>query len=165
MALLTVRPSVEEIRRAASLFAFLEPGDVVELRLPGSTKGTISAYFDDPEKLVEAAAELSGRFGTSIYFTLNQVRRDLLARSANRVTYYSRHTTKDNEILCRRWLPIDINPVRPAGIPSTDQEHEAAIVLAYKMDDELLALGWPAGSILDSGNGAQILYRVDLPNV
>src|SRR5712664_1459990 len=97
-----------EIRRAVNLFAFLERGDVVELRLPGSTKGTISAYFNDPEKLVEAAAELSGSFGAPVYFTLNQVRRDLLARSANRVTRYSRYTTKDNEILRLRWLPIDI---------------------------------------------------------
>ena len=31
----------------------------------------------------------------------------------------------------RRWLPIDIDPRRPAGIPSTDEEHDAAICLAH----------------------------------
>src|SRR5205823_4320301 len=40
----------------------------------------------------------------------------------------------------------------------------AAICLAHKMSGELEAQGWPAGIIVDSGNGAQILYRIDLPN-
>jgi len=61
-------------------------------------------------------------------------------------------------------LPIDIDPIRPAGIPSTDQEHDAAINLAHKLSADLETQGWPAGIILDSGNGAQILYRIDLPN-
>jgi len=134
---------VGEIRRAVNTFVFLECDDVVELRLPGSTKGTISGYFDNPEKLVKAAAELSGHYGASCYFTLNKVRRDLLARSANHVTRYSRYTTKDDDILQRRWLPIDIDPIRPAGIPSTDHEHEAAISLAHKVSRELEAQGWP----------------------
>src|SRR5204863_2777338 len=137
---------------------------VVELRLPKSTKGTICGYFDHPEKLTEVAAELSGHFGASCYFTLNQVRRDLLARSVNRVTHYSRHTTSDDEILRRRWLPIDIDPVRPSGISSTDEEHKAAICLAQQISSEVRDENWPAGMIINSGNGAQILYRIDLPN-
>ena len=155
---------IEQARRAARVLAFLEPGDVIELRVPGSTKGTVCGYFDFPEKLVIAAAELSGRYSANCYFTLNEVRRDLLARSANHVTRYSRHTTKDDEILRRRWLPVDIDPVRPAGISSTASEHDAAIMLAKKMCAELSAEGWPAGTVIDSGNGAQILYRVDLAN-
>src|SRR5919201_2020516 len=91
-----VQVDIGEIRRAGGLFMFPKPGDVTELRLPGSTKGTISGYFDQPEKLVEAAAALSGRFGAPVYFTLNQVRPDLLARSYNCVTQYSKYTTKDN---------------------------------------------------------------------
>src|SRR5438270_10385089 len=104
----------EEVRRAAFLSAFLEPGDVVEVRLPGSSKGTISGYFVDPDKFSRAVVEVSSRFHASCYFTLNQLRPDLLARSHNRLTHYSRHTTKDDEILRRRWLLIDIDPKRPS---------------------------------------------------
>src|SRR5207249_4472997 len=64
----------------------------------------------------------------------------------------------------RRWLPIDIDPVRPAGISSTDQEHDAATRLAHKISADLQAEGWPSGITVDSGNGAQILFRIDLPN-
>ena len=155
---------VDEILAAIRLLAFLEAGDVVELRLPQSTKGTISGYFDDPDKLAMAASELSGRFSASCYFTLNQLRRDLLARSANRLKQYSRHTTKDDEILRRRWLPVDFDPIRPAGISSTNEKHEAAICLAHTVSVELGEFGWPTGIIIDSGNGAQILYKIDLPN-
>ena len=158
------RPDVGEIRRAINLLAFFEPGDVVELRLPQSTKQTISGYFNDPDTLVEAAAAVSGRFNASVYFTLNQVRPELLARSVNRVSRYSKFTTSDQDILRRRWLPLDFDPVRPAGISSTDKEHETAIAMANDVNSELQAQGWPSGIIMDSGNGAQMLFRVDLPN-
>lgn len=153
---------IDEIRRATNLLAFPEPGDVVELRLPGSTKQTISGYFNDPEKLVEAAAAVSGRFNAGVYFTLNPVRPQLLARSVNRLSHFSKFATSDQDILQRRWLPLDFDPVRPAGISSTDKEHEAAITMACQVNSELQAQGWPNGIILDSGNGAQLLFRVNL---
>lgn len=159
-----IRFDAEEARRAAHALAFLDAGDVVELRLIGSTKGVISGYFDAIEKLVKAAGELSGKFDASCYFTLNPMRRDLLSRCANRVKNFSRYTTADADILRRRYLPIDLDPLRPAGISSTDAEHDAAITLARKISVELSAYGWPVGTVIDSGNGAQILHRIDLPN-
>jgi P4 family phage/plasmid primase-like protien len=155
---------IEEVRRALHLFAFLDPDDVVEVRLPGSSKGTISGYFDNREKLVQAIADVSGRFHASCYFTLNSVRPDLLARSVNRLTYYSRSTTKDKDIRHRSWLLVDIDPNRPEGIPTTDPEHESAIRLAKRVSNELGAQGWPEGIVVDSGNGAHVLYRINLPN-
>jgi hypothetical protein len=154
----------EETRRALRVLAFVDPGDVVEMRAPHSQKGTLSGYFDDAEKMLKAAAEISGRCGATVYFTLNSMNRDLLARSVNHVTKYAKNTTTDANILRLRFLPLDLDPVRPAGISSTDAEHDAAIALAKKINAELVAQGWPQGTVIDSGNGAQILYRVDLPN-
>ena len=31
------------------------PGDVVELRMPGTTQGTIAGFFDDMDKLAKAS--------------------------------------------------------------------------------------------------------------
>src|SRR5438034_4036165 len=43
----------------ASLKLFLEAGGVAELRVPHTTRGTVSGYFDDPDKLAEAAGAWS----------------------------------------------------------------------------------------------------------
>ncbi|MCX6694580.1 MAG: hypothetical protein NT074_08580, partial [Methanomicrobiales archaeon] len=73
-------------------------------------------------------------------------------------------TTADEDIVRRRWLPIDIDPVRPSGVSSSDQEHEAAIEKAGRMGAFLAEKGFPAPLVADSGNGAHVLYRIDLPN-
>ncbi|MDP6063850.1 MAG: hypothetical protein QGI49_03565, partial [SAR202 cluster bacterium] len=153
----------EEIRSALSLL--VEQGEVVELRVPGTSRGTCSGYFDDGQLLGDAAVELSGQ-GPGVYITLNRVDPTLLARANNRVRDFVRQgdCTKDEDILRRRFLPIDFDAVRPAGISSTKEEHSAAILKATECRQWLTERGWPAPILADSGNGAHLLLRVDLPN-
>jgi hypothetical protein len=95
--------------------------------------------------------------------TFNPVRPDLLARSDNRLTR-ARHTTRDADILCLRWLYVDIDPLRPAEISSTDAELAAALARrdAILGDQPGLAAAAVWGC---SGNGAWILVRLpDYPN-
>src|SRR5262249_11210167 len=72
-------------------------------------------------------------------------------------------TTNDNNILCRRWLPIDADPRRPSGISSTDAEKAKALEVVLAIRYYLNGLGWPAPILADSGNGYHLLYRLDLP--
>jgi len=102
-------------------------GQVVELRSSGTTKGTISGYFDDLDALAATATELSGTV-PGVYVTLNPVNATLLARAKNRVENYVKHTTSDTDILRRLWLPIDLDPVRPSGISSSEGEHQGGRV-------------------------------------
>lgn len=146
-----------------SLSLLIEPGAVAELRVPSTPKGTVSGYFDDPRLLSDAAAALSGK-APGVYVTLNRVRPDLLARAANKTIPYAKHTTGDADIVRRCWLPIDFDPVRPAGISSTDAEHQAALELAEKCREWLGSQGWPSPIFADSGNGAHLLYKIDLNN-
>ncbi len=136
---------------------------VRELRIPNTGKGTVSGYFDDLDKCALAAEEWSGR-APGIYITLNPVDSNLLARSANRLTQYAKHTTSDSDILGRSWLPIDLDPVRPAGISSTDEEHGLALARAEQISAFLKEQGWPDPVFGDSGNGAHLLYAIDLPD-
>lgn len=76
---------------------------------------------------------------------------------------YARETTADRDILNRRWLPLDFDAVRPAGISSTNVEHEAALDRAQQCREWLRSQGWPEPIFADSGNGAHLLYRVGLP--
>src|SRR5437879_5705216 len=106
----------EEIKRSVALF--LEPGAVIELRVPKAGRdGTISGYFANPDQLARAAAAVDGK-GPGIYVTLNPVMPDLLARASGRLKSRADFTTSDGEILRRRCLLLDFDPRRPAGISS-----------------------------------------------
>ncbi|HEU5139099.1 MAG TPA: YfjI family protein, partial [Bacillales bacterium] len=147
-----------------SLNVLFNSGDVVEMRIPKAGKyRTISGYFDNGKALSEAAATYSGKYA-GVYVTLNPVHKGLLARSNNKAASYAANTTSDNNILKRCWFYIDFDPKRPAGISSTDEEHAAAIERAKKVRDKLLNNGFPSPILADSGNGAHLLYRIDLPN-
>jgi hypothetical protein len=99
-----------------------------------------------------------------IYFVPNVVNPALLARAHNRMRPAGREpTTADHDILRRRWLLIDADAKRPAGISSSDVEHEAAIELAFRIRAELDVEGWPRPIVADSGNGAHLMSRIDGP--
>ncbi len=159
-------------RPARSILAALElllaPGAVAELRAIGRDGRVASGYFDDPALLAEKAEILDDATEfQGIYVTLNPVNPALLARRANRVQ--SRlsgkdATTADADIVRRRWLPIDLDPVRPSGVSSSADEHAAAIARGDAIREFLGRQGWPAPIAADSGNGAHLLYRIDLPN-
>jgi hypothetical protein len=144
----------------------MEPGGVHELRiLNAGRERTISGYFDDPMKLARAATELdaTGRY-PGIYITLNPGNPDLLARARNRALPYAKATTSDKDITRRRWLLIDSDPKRVSGISSTDAEHGRAITTACGVLDDLRGAGFGDPVVCDSGNGAHLLYRIDMPN-
>ncbi len=151
-----------------ALGLLLAPGSVAELRALGADGRISSGYFDSPERLADAVEPMDAAGGyRGIYVTLNPVDPALLARRANRVEPRLGRgdaTTADGDIVRRRWLPIDIDPFRPSGVSATADEHAAAIALAEGIRDALGAEGWPAPVVADSGNGAHLLYRVDLPN-
>jgi hypothetical protein len=79
-------------------FRLLVPaGAVVELRALGTPQAVISGYFNDLDQLVRGAARLSGK-AEGVYITANPVKRDLLARAANRTKSFVKTTTGDEDI-------------------------------------------------------------------
>jgi hypothetical protein len=152
----------DEILHAISLL--FEPGDVVEVRIPKTRAGVVAGYFDDHTKLAVAIHDADGRYrATGVYYVVNKIDPALLGRAYNRLRERAEFTTADNNILRRRWLPIDLDPVRPAGISSSEEEHSAAIRRAQTIADDM-EKEWGRPIIGDSGNGAHLLYRIDLPN-
>ena len=154
-----------EIRNAVDILA--APGGVAEVRALADGV-THSGYFDDYESLARAVEALDADPSVAgIYVTLNAVNPALLARRANRIKMrLSRKdaTTADADILRRRWLPVDIDPVRPSGVSSTDEEHDAALEASNRIAGYLAEQGFPEPIRADSGNGAHLLYRIDLEN-
>src|ERR1017187_6168088 len=106
----------------AAAHVLFEPGQVVEVRVPKAGKlRTISGYFDDFEKMAMALAQLEVSRYAGVYWTLNSVNRALLSRAENKVKPFADVTTSDVDILHRRWLPVDLDPKRPAGIRSEER--------------------------------------------
>lgn len=85
-----------------------------------------AGWFDDVDALIVEASRLRGISG---YCTLNPVHPDLLKASEdsrNKLTWV-KTATDDEQITCLRWLYVDIDPVRPPDISSTDDELKAAL--------------------------------------
>jgi hypothetical protein len=101
---------------------------------------------------------------TGVYVTINPLVPELLARSFNRLRVaYEKHSASDANVLRRRWLLIDVDPVRIAGISATDTEKEAARRVLDGVREDLDGRGWPRPLVLDSGNGFHLWYPIDLP--
>ncbi len=125
---------------------------------------TVVGYYEG-DHLAKAADDIAQYDGqTQIYVTLNPVRRDLLARAANHLIPNARIAASDKDILCRMWLPVDVDPKRPSGISSTDAELRAAIERCNDIATELNGYGAQVIKGM-SGNGGHLLVRLpNLPN-
>lgn len=152
---------------AKALDHLLPPGQVVELRAPDANAGrnytcTVSGYYDDPVKL---AVDAAGIDAPGVYFTLNPADPRLLARRNNRLKQCrdKEPTTADKDIVRRRWLFVEVDPVRPSGICASGGEKAEAGHVADAVAVYLRGEGWPDPLAIDSGNGFYLLYRVDLP--
>lgn len=162
------KPLFDKDAVTAALRLILAPGQVTELRCLEATlgtdrwSGTLTGYFDDPAKLAPALAKVSSAKG--IYFTPNPINPALLARAKNRIRKAPKgESTQDTDVVRRHWLLIDADAVRPAGISSSASEHDAAIQRSRDVYRYLKAAGWPDPIPGDSGNGAHLMYRIDLP--
>ena len=157
-----------EITHALRLW--FQAGDVFEVRVLDAVSADYrrehieSGYFDYEHisAVLEALKRLLSFRG--VYVTVNPVNPDLLARAVNRLRPAGRNpTTADTDIVRRRWLLIDCDPRRASGVSSSNAEHESALAKAREIRDGLSSLGWPKPVLTDSGNGAQLMYRIDLP--
>jgi len=128
----------------------------------------LRGFFDDPDQAVEEIKKYDGDQATiGIFAVLNRIDPDSLKKRHikidNRIG--KGQSTKDQDILRRCWLPIDIDPIRPAGVMATDQEKEAARKAIAWINSLLTSdHDWPDPVVVDSGNGYHDLFRIDLPN-
>lgn len=142
-----------ECRRALAVLA--DPAAGCELAGPPHGRPTTTCLpGDDLDGLVEAARRYAAG-GNHVYYRLNPVPVGL-GRSA-----------RTADVLHRRWLMVDCDPVRAEpnkADPASDAEREQAHALAGDVLAELVCeQGCPAPVVVDSGNGVQLLWRVDLP--
>lgn len=169
--------AAEQVASCVAIFA--DPEHVVELRAlrcNGKKNCTRAGYYDrDHYETLGRNAIAINRYSPALYFTLNPVRRGRLAPDAGQQNKHkivrASQATSDSDIVCRRWILIDIdgfrrdeNGQRLKGEHSaTDSEKTQCLELIGKVRDYLHAAGWPEPVFADSGNGYHLLYRIDEP--
>lgn len=144
--------------------------DLFEVRIfEGKTSqsskwSNFSGYFNSTEQLFTELDHLHLQRYKAVCITLNSINPALIARSANKLKI-AESTTSDRDVICRKWLFIDLDPKRPSDVSSSDEERRNACCLASKIIEDLSTnFGFPEPILSDSGNGYHLLYRIDLPS-
>ncbi len=157
-----IQDQINEIERSLKLI--IDKGQITEIRAIGKGKDryTESGYFDDIRKMAVKAISIT-EYANGVYFIPNPINPDLLSRRVNQTQKYPENTTIDNDIIHRNWLLIDCDPERPTEISSTEAEHQVSLNKAREIREMLSTKGWGDPVIASSGNGAHLMYRIDLP--
>ena len=142
---------------------------LVEVRLLGKT--TYSGYFTDVETLIRQLRPLLDNnnaqyYGSmQAYFTLNEINPSLYSREQRDVFVKKpKSTTTDGDIIRRKFVLIDLDPNRAAGISASDEEFEKAHLKAVDVYRYLLKKGFHEPLITKSGNGWHLYLTCDMPN-
>jgi hypothetical protein len=121
-------------------------------------------WYDDAQAALTDALQMASR--GSLFTTLNPIDldavRDYLAERRQK-NPDGTYRTRDEHVTGYRRLFIDLDPVRPANVSSTDQELQAARDRAQAVREYLAGLGWPIPANAISGNGAHLQFRIALP--
>mgnify|MGYP002621768368 CR=1 FL=1 len=148
---------------------FKADGRLVEIRLLGQSN--YSGYFTDIETLLKQIKPLldpqNGKYYGNVqaYFTLNDINPDLYSREQRNVFIKKpKATTTDKDIVRRKMILLDLDPVRTAGISSTNDELEKAHLKAVDIYRYLRDSGFSEPIITQSGNGWHLYLPCDMPN-
>jgi hypothetical protein len=156
--------------------------DVVRSVYPYKGEHTETGYFkpDDAEKAVASARHFRGSPGSTIpglselswlrsvagvYYSINPIKPAAYGKAPSRLVKAKRgETAGDADVERRTILLVDIDAPREVnGVPATDEEKARALALKTRVREFLDTRDWPKPIEVDSGNGVQLLYRIDLP--
>ena len=122
---------------------------LTELVAIGKDKGGIAAtgFFDNEDAFVSACRAYNGQ--CNVYAGRNPRPRDV-SRIKNYMNTIEKKRARDRDIRYLTAVSLDIDPIRKKGIPSTKEQHQAAIGFALNLQWDL------GGDVDDSGNGAYL---------
>ena len=146
-----------KVRQAVEL---LHGGELFELRYVAGKK-IYTGYFKGADRLISELQMLPDS-GGNVYITLQYINDSCYNREQRDKILFGKPTTSDGDISGYRTMLIDLDPVRPAGIGSTNVQLNAAHDKAAVIYKYLKASGFPEPIIAMSGNGWHLLYKVAL---
>lgn len=152
--------NVDTIKKWWDVFVGAE--GFTEVRILG--KFTYSGYFKSLDNLLEAIQPYTEIDDEQIYFVLNDIDPSCYGRKqCEKFVKNAKITTNDSDIVHRRWVLCDFDPVRRSGTNSTDEQLVFAHQKAQAVFRFLRDRGFSEPVICKSGNGYHCLYRIDAP--
>ena len=153
----------KEIRKTIQL---MKPNSqLFEVRVIFNNKAMYSGYFNDADSLMAAFRELNVQGECNVYITLNSINPACYDRQQkNTFCKNAKITTSDNDIIGYDWIMIDLDPKRPSGTSSTNEQIEKAKEYGNKIYQFMRNLGFSKPLFANSGNGVHLLYRIRLKN-
>ena len=140
---------------------FKNNNNLVEIRLIGANK-TASGYFSDVDTLIKEIAPYTAK-EWNCYFTINPPKPECYGREQkDRIVEKPKNTTKDNEILCRDWVLIDVDCNRIAGVNATSKEAQYAYAKAEQVENFLVSQGFNRPVKVFSGSGIHLYLKCAL---
>lgn len=153
----------DEIRRTINVLK--SDGELFEVRcLEANGRRVHSGYFRSAETLIQQLQRLNS-LDSNIYFSLNNVRHECYSREQrDKFVMNAKNTTNDNDIEGYDWLFIDLDPKRPAGVSSSEEQLQKAKARGNRVYTFMKKLGFNEPITALSGNGIHLLYRIHLTN-
>lgn len=152
-----------EIRRAIDL---LTDGKPYEVRIIYNEGKIRSGYFRGADILIKELSELK-LDDCNVYITLNQIHEGCYCRKQRDHFIESKGksapSTSENDVIAFRWFLVDLDPVRPSGISSSDAELSHSKQIALKVIEFMKGIGFENPIVALSGNGVHLLYRINEP--
>lgn len=150
-----------EIRKSVEI---LTDGLPFEVRIIYNDGKVRSGYFKGADTLIDELAKLS-LDDCNVYITLNKIHEGCYCRKQRdrfiEAKGKSAPSTSENDVIGFRWFLIDLDPKRPSGISSSDEELRHAKVVALRVIDFMEGLDFDSCIIAISGNGIHLLYRIE----
>lgn len=135
-------------------------GELFEVRIPKNNKGAFSGYFTDADTLIKALKKQDLK-DANVYLSLNKINEACYARKQRNTFIFGEKATQEKDIDSYEWMMIDLDPVRPSGTSSSEEELEKAKALANDIYKYLQSVGFEKPITALSGNGVHLLYRID----
>lgn len=150
-----------EIRKTISL---LKPDNqLFEVRIIYENNKTLSGYFCSAETLIQALKGISNRSKPNIYISLQSLNVACYSRSQRDVFIERpKNSTSDNDVIGYDWLMIDLDPKRPTGTSSSEQELLLAKSIGNTIYRFLRNIGFEKPVTALSGNGVHLLYKIKI---
>lgn len=142
---------------------FVGEGGFTEVRILG--KFQYSGYFKSIDNLYNALSPYADMPDEQIYFVMNEINPACYGRQqSEQIVKSPKITTTDNDIVRRKTLMVDFDPVRATGINASASEVEYAHNTAGRVFKYLKEQGFSDPIVCRSGNGWHLQYRIDLDN-
>ena len=152
---------IDKIELKKTWDLFVGDNGFTEVRILGRFQ--YSGYFKSFENLCAQLEPYTNMDDEQIYFVMNEISSDCYARpQCEKFLKSPKATTNDSNIISRKFLLLDFDPVRVSQTNSTDEQFELAHKKAQDVFRFLKEKGFSDMVVAISGNGWHILVCVDI---